>query len=197
MATKIVPENAILIPDHARRVFQGEIFDVYQWPQQLYDGTTVTFEMARRADSVEALCVVDGKILVLDDLQPNRDSRLTFPGGRQNGFSEAALDAAKREVREETGFAFKNWRLVSVTQPFGKLEWFHSLFVAWDGERVVEPDLDAGEKITVKRLAFDEVRQLVLDDAGKLGYTRRFFESAHTLQDILALPEFTGKTIDR
>src|SRR5215467_9321922 len=41
---KLVPEHAILIPEHAERVFQGKIFDVYQWPQKLYDGSTATFE---------------------------------------------------------------------------------------------------------------------------------------------------------
>lgn len=32
------------IPDHAKCVFKGVIFDVYQWEQKLYNGTTTTFE---------------------------------------------------------------------------------------------------------------------------------------------------------
>ena len=41
---KLIPPDAVLVPDGATRVFQGEIFGVYQWPQQLFDGSTDTFE---------------------------------------------------------------------------------------------------------------------------------------------------------
>jgi len=31
------------IPKDAKLVFKGKIFDVYQWQQKVYDGTTVTY----------------------------------------------------------------------------------------------------------------------------------------------------------
>jgi len=78
---KIVPINAVLIPDSAERVFEGKIYDVYQWPQRLYDGSTATFEMLRRPDTVQTIGVVGDKIIVLNDEQPNRGARLSFVGG--------------------------------------------------------------------------------------------------------------------
>lgn len=38
------------IPPNAQRVFSGKIFDVYQWPQPLFDGSIATFEVAKRLD---------------------------------------------------------------------------------------------------------------------------------------------------
>jgi len=31
---KTIPADAVLVPDDAKRVFNGMIFDVYQWPQK-------------------------------------------------------------------------------------------------------------------------------------------------------------------
>src|ERR1700733_8127048 len=98
---KIIPPSAVLIPDQAKRVFKGEIFDVYQWPQTMFDGTAATFEMLKRPDTVQAIAVVDDKILVLNDEQPHRGARLTFPGGRADKSNESTDAAIKREVHEE------------------------------------------------------------------------------------------------
>lgn len=35
MTERILPANAKLIPPEAECVFQGEIYDVYQWSQKL------------------------------------------------------------------------------------------------------------------------------------------------------------------
>src|SRR5438105_1998877 len=66
---KVIPSDAVLLPDNAQRVFKGMIFDVYQWPQKLYDGSEHTFEMLKRTDTVSAICLVNDKILMLDDEQ--------------------------------------------------------------------------------------------------------------------------------
>lgn len=55
MVQKIVPTDAILIPDSARRVFKGIIYDVYHWQQELHDGSATTFEMLRRTDTMSAI----------------------------------------------------------------------------------------------------------------------------------------------
>ena len=68
---KIVPSNAVLIPRHAKRVFKGEIFEVYQWPQEMFDGSIKTFEMVRRPDTVATIAVIEDKIIVLEEEQPN------------------------------------------------------------------------------------------------------------------------------
>ena len=71
---KVIPSDAVLVPNQAERVFKGMIFDVYQWPQKFFDGTEGTFEMLKRPDTVSVICVVDDKILVIDDEQDIQDA---------------------------------------------------------------------------------------------------------------------------
>ncbi|MFI5275215.1 MAG: NUDIX hydrolase [Candidatus Saccharimonadales bacterium] len=193
---KLVPEKAILIPDNAKSVFEGVIYEVYQWPQRLFDGTSATFEMLKRPDTVGAMCIVEDKILVLNDEQPHRGARLTFPGGRSDA-DEDMTQAIKREVQEETGFRFKNWRLLKVKQPHTKIEWFIYTYLAWDVEARTDPHLDGGEKITVEHLPFEKVKQLVVEKVGYLGEEEDLFMNANSAQDLLLLPEFRGKEVDR
>lgn len=194
---KVVPDNAVLIPDKASLVFNGVIFDVYQWPQQMFEGPDETFEMLRRADTVTVIGVSGSKILVIDDDQPHTGSRISFPGGRVDPRDGSTLVAAQREMREETGYEFKNWRLIKVWQPHTKLEWFIYLYLAWDGEKVADAHLDPGERITVQLYDFSTVKGMALTKSGYLGESKDAFEAIHSMDELLALPEFTGTEVDR
>lgn len=55
---KYVPDGAKLLPKEAKKVFSGVISEVYQWPQELFDGTTATFEMIKRPDTVKIVAVL-------------------------------------------------------------------------------------------------------------------------------------------
>lgn len=190
---KIVPQGAVLIPKQAERVFKGVIYDTYQWQQKLFDGSETTFEMLRRPDTVSAIGVVGNKIVVIDDNQPHRGNRLSFPGGRVDEKDGGTLTAAQREMHEETGYEFQNWRLAQVWQPQTKIEWFIYLFIAWDGAKTAEPHVDAGEKVGIKLLPFEKVKELVLAKTGYLGESEALFANINSLQELLGLPEFEGK----
>lgn len=194
---KVIPDSAILIPNEAKLVFQGQIFDVYQWPQKLFDDTEVTFEMAKRPDTVAAICVVDGKLLIIDDQQPHTGSRKSFPGGRVDK-NDASIEAAlKREIHEETGYAFDQYRLLRVWQPHSKMEWFVYLYLAWDVVAKDEPHLDPGELISVEPYSFLDVKTLILNKTGYLGDASDPFDSLNNLDELLALQEYVGTTVDR
>ncbi|MEK7599930.1 MAG: NUDIX domain-containing protein [Patescibacteria group bacterium] len=194
---KVIPHDSILVPDVATKVFEGEIFDVYHWPQTLFDDTSHTFEMLKRTDTVTVMCVVDDKILVINDEQPHLGMRKTFPGGRVDPEDASIEMAAKREVLEETGYSFKNWRLILVQQPYKKIEWFVYMLLAWDEESKTEPKLDAGERISVESLTIDELKKVVNGRFVNLGDSMAIIESLESLEQLLALPEFDGQTVDR
>lgn len=194
---KIVPKDAVLIPENAKCVFKGQIFDVYQWPQKMFDGSERIFEMLKRPDTIAVLAITDDKILVLDDEQPHVGIRKSFPTGRVDKTDINTLEAAKREILEETGYKFQNWRLISVLQPHSKLEWLIYFYLAYNGQKVTEPHLDVGERIKVQALPFATVKSLVLDKAGYLGEALDIFEKLNSTEELIALAEFQGQEVDR
>jgi len=193
---KVVPDKAVLIPDTATPVFAGKIFDVYQWPQTLFDGSVVTFEMLRRPDTVVAICIVGDKLLVLQDEQSHAGLQQHFPGGRMEK-GEDTLAAAQREVAEETGYTFHKWRLLAVRQPEAKIEWFIYVYLAWDMTAKGDAQPDAGEKITAELLPLAEVKRLAAIEASDMAESRALLEGCADVSALLTLPTFAGQEIDR
>ena len=194
---KIVPAKALLIPDYAKKVFKGVIFDIYQWPQRLFDGSEATFEMLKRPDTVVAICVVEDKIIVVDDEQPHDGLKQGFPGGQVDESDASITEAAKREVKEETGYSFKNWKLIQVKQPYNKIEWFVHIFIAWDVETTDKAKNDPGEKISVNLVTLDQLRQKMIDAVGYLGEDRDLFAGISQTTDLVQLKDYSGQLIDR
>lgn len=80
---------------------------------------------------------------------------------------EAPEAAARRELREETGFEAERWTAVArlAVEPSRHTNWAH-LFVAEGAERVAEPDLDATEDLVVRRYPAAELPTLI--DEGRI-----------------------------
>lgn len=161
MTKRDLPENAILIPDIASKVFMGKIFDVYQWEQRLFDGSTTTYEMLRRPDTVLVIALDDDdQVIVMREQQsglPPREVRV--PGGKVNVDDESTLAAVQRELFEETGIRMKQWVFAEVVQPEIKLEWFIHVFVARGIASTGMAQTDAGEKIDLGRMSYEVLRQ--------------------------------------
>lgn len=150
------------IPKQAKRVFKGVIFDVYQWPQKMYDGSIATFEKLKRPDTIQIIPVVGNKIVIAKEQQPDGWNRHGFIGGRVEP-NETPLNAAKRELLEEAGLKAKSWTLYKVSEPYQKLVWHIYFFIAHDCKKIAEQKLDNGEKITTKEVTFDQFIEYVGD----------------------------------
>lgn len=193
---KVIPKDSVLVPNDAKLVFSGKIFNVYQWPQAMFDGSQHTFEMLKRTDTVNAICIVDNKIIVLDDEQPHLGARLSFPGGRVDDSDESIEASVRREIHEETGYSFNNWRLIKVYQPYRKIEWFVYAWLAWDVSGRDEPHLDPGEKIIARELTFDQLKTTVMAATDYLSESRDIFDKINSIDELTQLPEFEGQEID-
>lgn len=99
---------------------------MYQWRQELYDGSFETFEMLKRPDTVLIIAEDDGgEILACNEEQPGGIIRKQhLPAGRVDASDKTILAAAKRELKEETGYSFAEWRLLDIVQPEKKIESF-------------------------------------------------------------------------
>lgn len=160
MTQRSLPPKAHVIPAEAEKVFEGVIFDVYQWQQEMFDGTVETFEMLKRPDTVVVVAIDENnKIVVIDEEQPGGVTRYnSLPKGRVDNKDETTLSAAKREMLEETGMEFSDWYLLQISQFQSKIEWFVYVYVAQNKIAQHEPVHDAGEKISVKTVEFEELK---------------------------------------
>jgi ADP-ribose pyrophosphatase len=144
------------VPKNAKRVFKGVIFDVYQWPQKMYDGSMATFEILKRPDTVLIIPTIGDKILIHRQKQPRMDWFYSVPAGRMDKKGESAKQAALRELLEETGLRPKRIKLWKKYITPGKIVHTVHIFIAQDCEKVAKMAPDGGEKIHNKMVTFDQ-----------------------------------------
>ena len=151
----------------SKLAFQGRVFSVTTDTVTEPGGCTSTRDIIRHNGSVVILAVDSGDdptnpFILLERQYRHAAGRflLELPAGRIEP-GEAALAAAKRELREETGFRARRWsRLVNYFASPGFLAEQMQVFLAEDlrpGVARPEPD----EKITLLRLPLVEVLQQI------------------------------------
>ena len=157
------PKSKQPIPDNAKKVFSGVLFDVYQWEQELFDGTKTLFEKLKRPDTVVVFPVLDdGKIILTEQEQPGKEPFIGATGGRiDNG--EDILEAAKRELLEESGYEASEFILWDAQHPTSKIDWVVYTFIAKGLKKVADMNLDAGEKINLKLVNVDEFIEIAIN----------------------------------
>lgn len=144
------------IPPNAKRVFRGVFFDVFQWEQEMFDGSKQTFERIRRPDTVQVLATRDGRVLLVEEEQPAARRRTGMIGGVVDP-GETVQGAARRELLEEAGLSSDDWEVLFTDEPGGnRLDYSVHYFIARNCVRVADPKLEPGERITVHPLKFEE-----------------------------------------
>ncbi|MES2223765.1 MAG: NUDIX hydrolase [Patescibacteria group bacterium] len=187
------PHNHHPLPDHAKKVFQGDRWSVYQWEQKQFDGSVIIFESVKRFDSVIVYPVIDEKIVILEEQQPHwlKASDTIVAGGINN--DEDIFDAARRELEEETGMVFKDFYLVNSEQKSKDVQSNVYVFIAKNLIAQKKPKLDAGERTTSREVSFDEL--ITLAKQRKFFHKPTFVDEfiiqdkVETLFDIFRNPE--------
>ena len=64
------PKSLRPLPETAKKVFNGILYDVYHWQQELFDGSSATYEKLKVKDVVSVIPVTeDRKILITHQKQ--------------------------------------------------------------------------------------------------------------------------------
>jgi ADP-ribose pyrophosphatase len=158
------PKSKQPLPERAQKVFEGAMFDVYQWEQEMFDGSSKIYEKLKRADTVTVFAILDdGKILLTKQDQSSKEPFIAAAGGRVKS-GENILDAAKRELQEETGYEAGEFVLWKALQPISRIEWAVYVFVARKLKKTSGQSLGASEKIEVIPVDFDEFIEIAMQE---------------------------------
>ena len=147
------------LPKGSRMVFKGEIFEMWQWRQKMFDDSFATFERVKRPDTATVIPILGDKIMMIEEEQPGKSKYFGFPGGRIDE-GEDEFSAAKRELLEETGMVSKKWQLLFTEEPVNKMVWTIYTYVARDCVKIQDPHLDPGERIRTKLMSFKQFLEL-------------------------------------
>jgi ADP-ribose pyrophosphatase len=158
-------------PPNAKKAWQGQIYTAWEWPQELFDGSTATFECVTRQDTTTVIAFPDPEtILLTRQAQPGRPDFIDAPGGRVDP-GEDHLTACRRELEEETGFQANDadWMPFEQRAHHGTARFEKSIFLARNARPTGHAHADAGERITLVPTPWDEAVAMSL--AGALRQT--------------------------
>lgn len=108
----------------------------------------------------------EGRFVMIDQYRHGLgETSYEIPAGVVEPSDASLLDAARRELREETGYGGGEWRLLTSisANPATQNNLTHC-FLATGVERIGEQQLDATEDIRVHLFSRDEVRELLHTD---------------------------------
>lgn len=140
----------------------GVRLDRMRHPTSLAEFQRVVLEAP---DWVNVVAVTtDGKIVMVEQYRFGVGELTIEPVGGMIDEGEESLEAAKRELLEETGFGDGNWRYLGSVQANPAIH--DNLCHHWlveDVSLVQAPTPDDGEAIAVHLMTLDEVKQAIAD----------------------------------
>lgn len=164
-------------------VYKGKIFEVVKQPMIAGD-KKVVFEIARRSPGTRLIIVNDNRMLITKEFRTElNEYDYRLPGGKvfdtldeyNQNLSEDilpfAIEAAKRECREETGLIVKNIKYFTTVKSGATVVWDLIYFIIDDSEENgIGQELETGEVIDVEWKTFEEIKKLCKE--GKINEDR-------------------------
>lgn len=162
--------------------YKGRILNVRKDEVTVINGTS-TREIVEHIGGVAIAAVnSEGKIAMVEQFRkPFEDVILEVPAGKFNTPDEDHLEAAKRELREETGFTAGKWTFLTAMKPS----------VGYTTEELyiyLAEDLTAGETDFDDNEAIDDI-MMDLDEAHKMAVSGKITDGK-TLVAILLAKEY-------
>jgi ADP-ribose pyrophosphatase len=146
----------------SEQIYDGRLLKVFKDRVRLSDGHETTREYIKHPGAVAILALLpDGKLLMeRQHRYPHHRDFIEIPAGKIDP-GEDILDTAKRELREETGYAAQEWRHLTTIHPLiAYSDEIIEIFLA-RGLTGGERKLDPGEFLEVMEVELQQAMQWV------------------------------------
>lgn len=145
-------------------IYKGHILNVVKDTVTLPNGEKASREFCLHVGAVAVLPLLDDGTVIMERQYRHAHGRVFFeiPAGKLNYAEEDRLEAAKRELREETGAVAERYTELGVLVPSPAIvnEKIH-LYLA-EGISFTERELDEDEFIDVERVPLEELFSAVM-----------------------------------
>lgn len=135
-------------------VYKGSVLDIYQDTMEMPDGAAEKWDFVshRRGGAAIVPVLPDGRILMIRQYRPSIErTTLEIPAGARDSADEPTVATAKRELREETGYASRDLRLLlKLKTAVAYCNEFTDVFLAENIEKVGKQKLDEAEEIRLE-----------------------------------------------
>jgi ADP-ribose pyrophosphatase len=145
----------------SKSIFQGKVISLQVDTVRLPNGNTATREIIKHPGAVAVLALVDDRMLVVEQFRkPLERMQIEIPAGKLDA-GENPLDAAKRELEEETSYSCDTMKLLCsfYTSPGFADEIIH-LYVA---DQLTQGDahLDEDEFLDCESITLEQAQQYI------------------------------------
>ncbi len=147
-------------------VANGVLIDYYQDTMLIPNGNTAKWDLIDHKGAAAVVAVRDdGKLLMVRQYRNalERDT-LEIPAGGLNGREEPTMDAARRELEEETGYTCGSMELLnSIYTTVAFCNEKIDIYLARELKKKGKQHLDEDEFINVEAYTLEELKQKIYD----------------------------------
>ena len=150
--------------------YKGKNIDIALYETKL-NGTRISQEIVEQGNGVAVLAIDDDEVIVVNEFRYPVGYVLEIPAGNVDK-NETPLKCAKRELLEETGYKAKKFEhLIKFFPKLGYNTQIIDCYVATELVKISEPNLDENALITVKKIKFKKLLNMIKNDKISASYT--------------------------
>ena len=141
--------------------YKGKNIDIVLYETKL-NGTRIRQEIVEQGNAVAVLAIDnDDEVVLVNEFRYPVGHVLEIPAGNVDK-GETSLKCAQRELLEETGYKAKKFEhLIKFFPKLGYNTQIIDCYVATELEKTSEPNLDEDELITVKKIKFRKLLNMI------------------------------------
>ena len=140
--------------------YKGKNINITLYETKL-NGTRISQEIVEQGNAVAVLAIDDGYVILVNEFRYPVGHVLEIPAGNVDK-GETPLKCAKREQLEETGYKAKKFEhLIKFFPKLGYNTQIIDCYVATELTKISEPNLDEDELITVKKIKFRKLLNMI------------------------------------